>query len=350
MGFLRDCIIDVMKKDRNNVSTVLKMIGLDGGEGSGNFGHKGRPGMVGGSGEGGGSGSAKEKREQHLPLFGGLEKKGIRIKEIKEPQRPNADDYGGYTEEYYKAREAYKTEREEYKKKVHEWIDEQIPKEPISRDDLDKWAQNNNVKIGNIDELDMRLAKAWSERYEKLIEAFPEVNDYFRVKGEAYNTEKQPTLNVDASKSYLAYANNGMTFCGYSAKDMELFCMYQFENVSDNTTVEGDGTVNTVFDHEFGHNLFDYIRNKVGYYPPDDYSKLTPAEMMIDKKKADEYHKKRVEIESDFMQNVFGKSGCSQYSYRNMDEAAAEGFAAWNGGEETEFAKAFGEFLWRWID
>ena len=57
VGILRESMIRAIQKDRESgASIILKMIGLDGGKGSGNFGHKGRPGQVGGSGKGGGSG------------------------------------------------------------------------------------------------------------------------------------------------------------------------------------------------------------------------------------------------------------------------------------------------------
>lgn len=53
------------RKERQIAKTILAMDGIrlsdfesDGGPGSGNFGHKGRPGQVGGSGEGGGSGAS----------------------------------------------------------------------------------------------------------------------------------------------------------------------------------------------------------------------------------------------------------------------------------------------------
>ena len=39
---------------------------LDGGKGSGNFGHEGRPGKVSGSGEGGGKKAVSKKDEQNL--------------------------------------------------------------------------------------------------------------------------------------------------------------------------------------------------------------------------------------------------------------------------------------------
>lgn len=64
MGILRESIIYILGEDRSNISTIMKMIGLDGGEGSGNFGHKGRPGQVGGSGAGGGSGESSEYKKK----------------------------------------------------------------------------------------------------------------------------------------------------------------------------------------------------------------------------------------------------------------------------------------------
>lgn len=49
---------------------------LDGGEGSGNFGHEGRPGHVGGSGEGGGK--TKNKEYQTLKKLLGKEFTGVK--------------------------------------------------------------------------------------------------------------------------------------------------------------------------------------------------------------------------------------------------------------------------------
>lgn len=55
MGVVRETIISLMRKDRD-VDSVLKIMGLDGGPGSGNFAHAGRPGQVGGSAKRGGGG------------------------------------------------------------------------------------------------------------------------------------------------------------------------------------------------------------------------------------------------------------------------------------------------------
>lgn len=42
---------------------------------------------------------------------------------------------------------------------------------------------------------------------------------------------------------------------------------------------------------------------------------------------------------------VRGKKGESEYATTNAEELFAEGFAAWYGGDETEFANAFGAFI-----
>lgn len=65
MGVIRETVLRLLKENRKQGAiTVMKMIGLDGGEGSGNFGHAGRPGEVGGSApEGGGGGSGSESSE-----------------------------------------------------------------------------------------------------------------------------------------------------------------------------------------------------------------------------------------------------------------------------------------------
>ena len=66
MGFIRESVLVVLQKNRDDISTVLKMIGMDGGAGSGNFGHSGRPGKRGGSakrGSGGGSVSKERAKE-----------------------------------------------------------------------------------------------------------------------------------------------------------------------------------------------------------------------------------------------------------------------------------------------
>lgn len=57
------------------IEIITKNIAINGGEGSGNFGHEGRPGKVGGSGEGGDFNDNKEKEEVNNIIKQGEKKK-----------------------------------------------------------------------------------------------------------------------------------------------------------------------------------------------------------------------------------------------------------------------------------
>jgi hypothetical protein len=53
---------------KNSINFLKSLVAtLKGGEGSGNFGHEGRPGEQGGSGEGGGGGSGSLKTKLTIP-------------------------------------------------------------------------------------------------------------------------------------------------------------------------------------------------------------------------------------------------------------------------------------------
>lgn len=53
--------LDYKRMSKDRIGAVTEEL-LDGGKGSGNFGHKGRPGQRGGSGEGGGTASVSSRR------------------------------------------------------------------------------------------------------------------------------------------------------------------------------------------------------------------------------------------------------------------------------------------------
>jgi len=61
-------LISAAEAKENIVRFALRLLGLDGGPGSGNFGHSGRPGQVGGSGEGGGEGGSSKNSAYHEKL------------------------------------------------------------------------------------------------------------------------------------------------------------------------------------------------------------------------------------------------------------------------------------------
>ena len=87
-----------------------------------------------------------------------------------------------------------------------------------------------------------------------------------------------------------------------------------------------------MFDHEFGHQLFDAMQ-KSGI----DFEDLTP-----------EISAMRIEMRRDLVATLKDLPGISEYATTNADELFAEAFSAWYGGEKTPFANAFGDYLRRW--
>ena len=61
----------------------------------------------------------------------------------------------------------------------------------------------------------------------------------------------------------------------------------------------------------------------------------------------DKYHEEKRQYEKDLL-SLVGLSGASEYSNTNTLELFAEGFAEYTSGSNTEFGKAFGNFLKRW--
>lgn len=86
--------------------------------------------------------------------------------------------------------------------------------------------------------------------------------------------------------------------------------------------------------HEYGHNVEELIRSSFYKDPNDEFSFDT---------------RKVTEMQEDLRKNVYGKEGMSEYATTNENELFAEGFAAYTSGQTSEFAKAFGAFLERWL-
>lgn len=236
----------------------------------------------------------------------------------KKPVRPKKRDFGS-DEAYEKAKEKYYVQKEEYNKLLDEWVSKNIF-DTMSKDEMNKWAELNGVKIGNVDGLDTRVVRAYSKRFEKLSKDFPKVISYHREIGVDF------TIDFDSSAMFEAAANWGMRF-GASYKDYEdAIKNFADTRVGGEWFVRGDGTINGLFDHEFGHQVESAIRGAG----------------------TDRWDKTR-DLEKDLIESVYGKDGMSEYASSHPEELFAEGFAAWYGGEETEFAKAFGKFLERWI-
>lgn len=256
--------------------------------------------------------------------------KQLTLKDLQKPQRPKASDFDN-DDELQAAREKYREKRKEYENKLDEWIENQTPNAtPIN--DFSEWCGKKGIQIhGDISGVDGKALTAYMNRMDKLSKDFPTVMRYREnLPIEKQHMKYQFAFSKD--KDFLAEASHGFTF-GAEGADIKRLLKYQADDVASGFRVVGDGTINQMFDHEFGHNVYDSIK----------YSK---ENMKLPDKQRFENREK---IKKDLLTNVYGKNGMSEYATTNDDELFAEAFSAWYGGEETEFAKSFGEFIERWI-
>ena len=122
----------------------------------------------------------------------------------------------------------------------------------------------------------------------------------------------------------LASAGHGFSF-GRLFSNYENVLHEYLEAITSGSQVRGDGTIAGLFRHEFGHELDTTIRMSM-------YGDL----------------EKRKSYMSD-IRSLYGKFGMSEYATVNEEEMFAEAFAEYESGSDSEFAKAFGELLGRWL-
>lgn len=241
--------------------------------------------------------------------------------------RPNRSDYegGASSEAYREAREKYKEDRDKVQEITNKWYDENFAGKSITKEEFAEWCENNHVKMGDIDGMDMEALKAYTERYEQLSKDFPIVNEWRERNGWDF------TISFKNDMLYDAEASNGMTFgTPYSAGDFRGRMYQSLVSSMSNDFVRGANPAVQTFDHEFGHNV---------YFAITQYAETG---------KSKEDYQRIAEFKKDFFSLCYGKKGMSEYATTNDDELFAEAFCAWYGGEQTEFAKGMGELLRKW--
>lgn len=232
--------------------------------------------------------------------------------------------FGGYTEEYYAARDAYKAERASYQEAKEAWIDRAIPEKSMSLQELQSWCKSHDVNIyGDMSPVDGRCLTILTNRMDKLMTDFPEVAGYKKLRGLPAPYDKFE-FEFENTHSFVAEASRGFRF-GAIGQDARDFVTEYAEGVAMEYRVRGCGTADAIIDHEFGHSVQSWMNSREGIGA-----------------------RERVEMERDLLKTVSGKEGMSEYATTNPDELFAEAFCAWYGGEKTEFAKAMGDYLRRW--
>ena len=238
----------------------------------------------------------------------------------QKPIRPKKKDYET-EEEYLKAREKYKEDKEEYEKKISDVVNSNLSRKRKheSVESLKNWAKSKGIKVDDsIGAVDVRAFDDYIGTTDKLFAKYPQVLQWYREQGYSY------TLDTIGDAGTLASAGHGFSF-GRLFSNYENVLHEYLEAITSGSQVRGDGTIAGLFRHEFGHELDTTIRMSM-------YGDL----------------EKRKSYMSD-IRSLYGKFGMSEYATVNEEEMFAEAFAEYESGSDSEFAKAFGELLGRWL-
>ena len=238
----------------------------------------------------------------------------------QKPTRPKKKDYET-EEEYLKASEKYKADKEEYEKKISDVVNSNLSRKRKheSVESLKNWAKSKGIKVDDsIGAVDVRAFDDYIGTTDKLFAKYPQVLQWYREQGYSY------TLDTIGDAGTLASAGHGFSF-GRLFSNYENVLHEYLEAITSGSQVRGDGTIAGLFRHEFGHELDTTIRMSM-------YGDL----------------EKRKAYMSD-IRSLYGKFGMSEYATVNEEEMFAEAFAEYESGSDSEFAKAFGELLGRWL-
>jgi hypothetical protein len=238
------------------------------------------------------------------------------------PVRPRSADYDDY-DDFLTAREQYREAKRAYDAQIQKWADAQMPSAPMDRGQLADWCEKHGIVIGDIDGIDMRTFHTVTTRLEALRKDYPLSEKLYYSTGEVLTRTYEFEFVSDTD--FFIEASRGMRF-GRVFRDYEEVLLQYGEQIASGFNVRGSGTINTLIDHEYGHAVM--------------YSILRGEQMPLETQR---------QMRVDLVESCVGKAGISEYAMTNEDELFAEGFAAYYGGEQTEFAKAFGDFLGRWL-
>lgn len=247
------------------------------------------------------------------------------------PQRPRRADYAS-SDELDAARETYRAERDEFNRRREELV-QSIVDMPAhgyeTREGAIAWAERRGVSIANdvFEHVDARALDEAIDVIDALMDKYPEVLRSFDEFGGRFG------IRLSDDRSVFMEAGGGLNFNPEyfrSYRDAVDYVVGGYTSPSRNEwldrnlseLVRGDGTFRTSVTHEFGHNLDSSIRFNLseGQYRT--------------------YMEELVELTK--------KYTTSEYSLVNEFEAFAEGFAEMECNPNSEYGRAFYEFLTKW--
>ena len=251
----------------------------------------------------------------------------------KKPTRPRRSDYDD-DEAYEAAREQYRLDRERYKAEVDKIVQADLNRDRkyVKPADVKEWAKTNSVNITDdvLERLDTRTFDDVIEVQEEMFKRFPQGKKGWELYGNKYTIDV-----VDGTYEFMS-ANGGLNFNGRYFSDFEDALKEAIDMQDRGVTVYGDGSFKTFLRHEYGHNV-------------DDYIKMHRFNSLYEGKRNAPFEpQRRSEYERELLE-LANHSGASEYAKTNSNEAFAEGFAEYTSNPKSEFGKAFGEFLGRWM-
>ena len=252
---------------------------------------------------------------------------------IQKPQRPKKQDFEN-EEDYLEARNKYREDREKYENRMAEIVKNESnkPRKYNTEESIRDWATKNNVRIEKsvFENVDLRIMDDVISVQEEMFSRFPMVKkaqDSLYPYGFSYN--------VGDNSDYIFEASTGLNF-GRCWTDYENGLLSTLGEIAGGYFTKGDGTIKGVVRHEFGHNVDNYIRL-------DKYKTLD-----VSKEVAETNSKLKRKYEDELIE-ITKKHCKTEYAFTNTSEAFAEGFAEYTSNPNTEYGKAFGEFLKRWL-
>jgi len=251
----------------------------------------------------------------------------------KKPVRPRRRDFED-DDAYETAREQYRQDRARYEAEVDKIVQANLNRERkyTKPADVKEWAKDHSVNITDdvFERVDARTFDDVIEVQEEMFKRFPQGKKGWELYGNKY------TIGFDDDSYAFMSANGGLNFHGKYFSDFEDALRKSIDMQDKGYTVYGDGSFKTHLRHEYGHNV-------------DDYIKLHRFNSLYEGKRNAPFEpQRRSEYERELLE-LANHSGASEYAKTNANEAFAEGFAAYTSNPESEYGKAFGEFLRRWM-
>lgn len=269
---------------------------------------------------------------------------------VVSPERPKRDDFNGDTEAYEKAKEEHKAEKAQYQEQMDKCIEASLERTAFeNKEELVDWCKEQGITIDDkvVNDLDIRAFNDIKPALEEMFEKYPQIKGYEFEYHDGSTIKTQ--FNIGTDRNCLMSANNGLNLNPMYFEDYSNALWSAYDGMARGYFCTGDGTFETLVRHEFGHNMQDYLYSRIAdkyHYNPDNWR---PYFSTFEEKKQsmDDYHKERDAFDSE-LRALASLSGASEYSETNEFELFAEGFAEYTSGGDSEFGRAFGEFLERW--